>query len=656
MEDEEEDTDVDQKYHPQDKTKVLFETRIEALRLRWYKFADLYSEHTKCEDATMFLELNLRVANVTKAYELEHEAEEWLFEEVGGLVDTVWKETKEMMDGKKANRSDEGGDDFGKRESVKLVLAKDARGLHATKTMLKAHLAKESAQVLPLLKRYFSEDEQAKLIWSFLEKFPTKKVTGILEWVFREMMMMMREDEREYLESLEMYLRTPQVKTCAEAVALKSKLKKWIEEEANEEERERMRKKVEKVPILSLLFDNEGKENDDNVEMTAPQQATNHSPSETTNALKRNRRNRHNKSASLSSRQKHKKIKKLPIDHIFQFHDALRVELNRIEAEFLRLPTDGVSSSDAKVVREIEGRFVFLQGVYAAHSKSEDEVVFPQLEKKKALVNVSHSYTLDHEQESELFEEMLLLIEKLKKHIHREILKEEEKMTKKKEEKEKTNVVVGKKVTTRSNSGEKSEVVEGEEGEEDGSGTIVRKLQETCFALKVSLETHVNIEEDELWPIFEEHFTIEEQEELVGLIIGQTGAEVLRAMLDWVRRSLDNEEALEMMANMKQATENTRFAKWVNTWMTGEDPEAVRVLGLKRRATVREKDVEKVEKWKKIDDTNYVNKKPFVTAIYIYSQRQTKRVLRLTKHHLFIVVAFAAEVMMDDDAAVKFFV
>jgi hypothetical protein len=36
--------------------------------------------------------------------------------------------------------------------------------------------------------------------------------------------------------------------------------------------------------------------------------------------------------------------------------------------------------------------------------------------------------------------------------------------------------------------------------------------------------------------------------------------------------------------------------------------------------------------------------------IYIYSQRQTKRALRLTKHHLFIVVAFAAEAMMDDDA------
>ena len=171
--------------------------------------------------------------------------------------------------------------------------------------------------------------------------------------------------------------------------------------------------------------------------MTAPQQTTNHPPSEATNALKRNRgRNR--------SRQKQKK--KLPIDHIFQFHDALRVELNRMEAEFLKLPTDGASCSDAKLVREIEGRFVFLQGVYSAHSKSEDEVVFPQLEKKKALVNVSHSYTLDHEQESELFEEMLSLIEKLKKHIEREILKEEERMTKKnkkkKKEKEKTTKVV----------------------------------------------------------------------------------------------------------------------------------------------------------------------------------------------------------------------
>ncbi len=226
---------------------------------------------------------------------------------------------------------------------------------------------------------------------------------------------------------------------------------------------------------------------------------------------------------------------------------------------------------------------------------------------------------------------MLLLIEKLKKHINREILKEEERMTKKKKEKEKTKVVVGKKVTMRSNSSEKNEQEEEEEGEEYDSGTIVRKLQETCVALKVSLETHVNIEEDELWPIFEEHFTIEEQEELVGLIIGQTGAEVLRAMLDWVRRSLDNEEALEMMANMKQATENTRFAKWVNTWMAGEDPEAVRVLELKKRVMIREKEEEKEEKRRKIVGTNGVKKKPSATAKKREEKEEEKR--REQQHH-----------------------
>ena len=46
------------------------------------------------------------------------------------------------------------------------------------------------------------------------------------------------------------------MKTCAEAMALKSKLKKMIEDVRanNEEEYERMKERVEKAPILSLLL------------------------------------------------------------------------------------------------------------------------------------------------------------------------------------------------------------------------------------------------------------------------------------------------------------------------------------------------------------------------------------------------------------------
>ncbi len=42
-------------------------------------------------------------------------------------------------------------------------------------------------------------------------------------------------------------------------------------------------------------------------------------------------------------------------------------------------------------------------------------------------------------------------------------------------------------------------------------------------------------EERQLWPLFAEHFSADEQEALIGQIIGQTGAEVLHSMLSWVR-------------------------------------------------------------------------------------------------------------------------
>ena len=41
-------------------------------------------------------------------------------------------------------------------------------------------------------------------------------------------------------------------------------------------------------------------------------------------------------------------------------------------------------------------------------------------------------------------------------------------------------------------------------------------------------------EERELWPLFAENFTSEEQERLVGVIIGRTGAEVMQSLLPWV--------------------------------------------------------------------------------------------------------------------------
>lgn len=40
-----------------------------------------------------------------------------------------------------------------------------------------------------------------------------------------------------------------------------------------------------------------------------------------------------------------------------------------------------------------------------------------------------------------------------------------------------------------------------------------------CAAVRASLETHVRAEEAELWPLFTEHFTVEEQQYLVRLCV-----------------------------------------------------------------------------------------------------------------------------------------
>jgi len=68
--------------------------------------------------------------------------------------------------------------------------------------------------------------------------------------------------------------------------------------------------------------------------------------------------------------------------------------------------------------------------------------------------------------------------------------------------------------------------------------TQAAKLQRMCAAMRATLFEHVTGEEQELWPLFAENFSVEEQQDIVGMIIGRTGAEVLQAMLPWVTGEL----------------------------------------------------------------------------------------------------------------------
>lgn len=90
-----------------------------------------------------------------------------------------------------------------------------------------------------------------------------------------------------------------------------------------------------------------------------------------------------------------------------------------------------------------------------------------------------------------------------------------------------------------------------------------------CKSIRVSLDQHIFREELELWPLFGKHFSLEEQDKIVGRIIGSTGAEVLQSMLPWVTSALTLDEQNKMMDTWKQATKNTMFNEWLNACWKG---------------------------------------------------------------------------------------
>lgn len=223
-----------------------------------------------------------------------------------------------------------------------------------------------------------------------------------------------------------------------------------------------------------------------------------------------------------------------PIDHIFQFHKALRSELKDLEKASLELQQAAVATQTWKsesaltsMISDLQARFQFLRGIYKAHSRAEDEIVFPALESKETLSNVSHAYSLDHKQEEHLLEEVSSVVSSIE--------------------------------TCSSNF------------DLESLRSMTSKLSKMCAAIRASLETHVRAEEKELWPLFTEHFTTKEQEELVGMIIGQTGAEVLQVMLSWVTKSMTEDERNAMMFSLKSASKSTAFENWLGAQVPSQD-------------------------------------------------------------------------------------
>ncbi|KAG5521546.1 hypothetical protein RHGRI_033946 [Rhododendron griersonianum] len=226
-----------------------------------------------------------------------------------------------------------------------------------------------------------------------------------------------------------------------------------------------------------------------------------------------------------------------PIDNIFKFHKAIRKDL-----EYLDVESGKLGDCDETFLRQFSGRFRLLWGLYRAHSNAEDDIVFPALESRETLHNVSHSYTLDHKQEEKLFEDISSALSELVQ-LHGKL----------------------KNVNTTGDSCRSFGSCEGDDSMRKYS-ELATKVQSMCKSIRVTLDQHVFREELELWPLFDRHFSVDEQDKIVGRIIGTTGAEVLQSMLPWVTSALTLEEQNKMVDTWKQAAKNTMFSEWLDEW------------------------------------------------------------------------------------------
>eukprot|EP00210_Caulerpa_lentillifera_P007734 g7380.t1 len=436
--------------------------RMEPLLAKHRFLKDVCRFHMLSEEEIMFPALSQYTTNSSSEFDkchIEHTNEGVWFDDLGRLL-TDARST--------ARRGSKEAKDLLNRA---IIHAEDLR------SNLGSHMLREEQEVFPLLQEKLDLNEQCLMVWRTLKMMPLRLLERVMPWISSQL------SESEY-RGLQIALEIGGNYTRETSVM--KLLSKWAQQGY-------MRKQNSKLSAKRSRSES------DLVEPC--------------------------KKLDTSDENPILVAKSNPVDHIFQFHRALRRDFRIFESETSELVKSLESNIESWIpqVQSLKGRFTFLWSLYEAHSKTEDEVMFPALESKEATRNTCHSYMMDHKQEEELFETMREMIEELLacSSVH-----------------EAQNLAV--------------------------------KLNRKCAAVRSSLEIHVRAEETELWPLFAEHFTIEEQQRIVGDVIGRTGAEVLQIMLPWVSAVFTPTEEDAMMDSLHQATKNTNFETWMQIWRNPE--------------------------------------------------------------------------------------
>ncbi|KAH6756963.1 hypothetical protein C2S53_009197 [Perilla frutescens var. hirtella] len=212
-----------------------------------------------------------------------------------------------------------------------------------------------------------------------------------------------------------------------------------------------------------------------------------------------------------------------PMDLVFYIHRGMIKDLEYLVSLSAKL------ASNIEFLAEFKNRFKLLRNIYQIHSNSEDEIAFPALESKGALQNISHSYCIDHKLEFKYFTKTSIILEEISQ-LH-ELQGSNE-----------TRVRLYK---------------------------LCSKLHHTCLSMRKVLSDHIYREEVEIFPLFRGRFSTDEEEKIIGHMLGRTRAEILQEMIPWLMAHLTSDEQQAVMSLWLKVARNTKFDEWLQEWWEG---------------------------------------------------------------------------------------
>ncbi|CAA0826796.1 zinc ion binding [Striga hermonthica] len=212
-----------------------------------------------------------------------------------------------------------------------------------------------------------------------------------------------------------------------------------------------------------------------------------------------------------------------PMNLVFYIHRALIKDMEYLISLSAKLATNFGD------LAEFKNRFGVLNKFYQLHSNSEDEFAFPALESKGELKNISRSYCIDHKLDSIHFRRTSLILNQL------------------------------------------SELPDNEAGSETSGKKyqLCLKLHETCLSMHKVLSDHIHHEEVEIFPLFRGCFSTEEEEKVVGHMLGMMKAEILQEKIPWLMAHLNFEDQNTMISLWLNVARYTKFNEWLHEWWDG---------------------------------------------------------------------------------------